>query len=286
MSLKVYVSGRLVDQEDAKVSVYDHGFLYGDGIFEGMRCYNGRVFRLKEHLDRLWDSAQTLWMKIPMTKEEMSAAIYETLKANNFVDAYIRLVVTRGRGTLGLDAHLCSDPQVIIITNALSLYTEEFYEKGLKIVTASTIRMPADSMNPRVKSLNYLNNIMAKIEAYQAGCEEALMLNHKGEVAECTGDNIFILRKGKLLTPPTDACILEGVTRNAVIDVAHKLEIPFEEKAITRHDVYCAEECFMTGSAAELIPVVEVDGRVIGSGKLGPVTRRILNAFRELVRNE
>ena len=286
MSLKIYLNGELVNQEDAKISVYDHGFLYGDGIFEGIRCYNGSIFRLKEHMDRLWDSAKTLHIEIPITKEEMGKAIYKTLEANNFTDAYIRLVVTRGIGTLGLDAHLCGTPQIVIITNALQLYSADFYEKGIEMVTASTIRMPSDSLNPRVKSLNYLNNIMAKIEGHNAGCEEALMLNHKGDVAECTGDNIFIVRGGKLMTPPIDACILEGITRNAVIEVARNLGLEVLETAFTRHDVYCSSECFLTGSAAELIPVVGIDGRTIGDGKPGPITKKILEAFRKMVKKE
>ena len=286
MSQKIYMNGQLVDKEDAKVSVFDHCFLYGDGIFEGIRCYNGTVFRMKEHMDRLWDSAKTVHITMPITKEEMAQAIYDTLKANDMDNGYIRLVVTRGIGTLGLDAHLCGTPQIIIITNALQLYSADFYEKGIKIVTASTIRMPSDSLNPRVKSCNYLNNIMAKIEGYNAGCEEALMLNHKGDVAECTGDNIFIVRDGALYTPPTDACILEGITRNAVMETARKMGLTVTEKALTRHDVYCADECFLTGSAAELIPVVEIDKRVIGNGKPGPKTMAILKAFRDLVQNE
>ncbi len=286
MSLKIFMNGGLVNEEDAKVSVFDHGFLYGDGIFEGMRSYDGKVFRLQTHLNRLWDSAKSLYFEIPMTKEEMANAIYSTLKANDISNGYIRLIVTRGIGTLGLDAYLCKNPQVVIITNALKLYSADLYNTGIKIVTASTIRMPSDSLSPRVKSLNYLNNILAKIEGHFAGCEEAMMLNHKGDVAECTGDNIFIVKNGKLRTPPTDACLLEGVTRNAVIEVAENLKIDFKEQALTRHDVYCADECFMTGSAAELIPVVEVDGRIVGTGKPGPYTRQILEAFRELVKNE
>ncbi len=286
MSLKIYMNGKLVDREDAKVSVFDHGFLYGDGIFEGIRCYDGKVFRLKQHIDRLWDSAKTLDLKIPMTKEEMGAAIYQTIEANGFTDAYIRLVVSRGEGTLGLDAHLCKNPQVIIITQALALYSADFYDKGIKIVTASTIRNPSDSVNPRVKSLNYLNNIMAKIEAYYAGCEEALMLNHKGDVAECSGDNIFIVKNGKLKTPPIDACILEGVTRNVVIEICQELGLEIAEAAFTRHDVYTADECFLTGSAAELIPVVGVDGREIGDGKPGKITKKILSAFGDFVKKD
>ena len=286
MSIKIFMNGQLVDQENAKVSVFDHGFLYGDGLFEGIRVYNGKIFRCKQHIDRLWDSAKTLDIKIPMTKDEVVDAIYATVKANGFTDAYIRLVVTRGVGTLGLDAHLCHDPQVIVIAQALSLYSADFYEKGIKIVTASTIRNPSDSLNARVKSLNYLNNILAKIEAYYAGCEEALMLNHKGDVCECTGDNIFIVKNGKLRTPPIDACILEGVTRNTVIEICRELGLECSETAFTRHDVYTADECFLTGSAAELIPVVGVDGREIGDGKTGKVTRTILSAFADFVKKD
>ena len=286
MSIKIYMNGQLVDREDAKVSVFDHGFLYGDGIFEGIRLYNGKVFRAKKHMDRLWDSAKTLDIKIPISKEEMLDAIYKTCQANNFTDAYIRLIVTRGEGTLGLDANLCKDPQVIVIAQALSLYSADFYEKGIKIVTASTIRNPSDSLSPRVKSLNYLNNIMAKIEAYYAGCEEALMLNHKGDVCECTGDNIFIVKNGKLRTPPINACILEGVTRNVVLEICKELGLEASETAFTRHDVYTADECFLTGSAAELIPVVCVDGREIGDGKPGKITRTILSAFGDFVKKD
>ena len=286
MSIKIYMNGRLVDEEDAKVSVFDHAFLYGDGVFEGIRVYNGKVFREREHIDRLWDSCKTVDIQVPMTKEEVVAAIYQTVEANGFTDAYIRLIVTRGRGTLGLDANLCRDPQVIVIAQALSLYSADFYEKGIKIVTASTIRNPSDSLSPRVKSLNYLNNIMAKIEAYYAGCEEALMLNHKGDVCECTGDNVFIVKNGKLRTPPIDACILEGITRNVVIEICKELGLECSEAAFTRHDVYTADECFLTGSAAELIPVVCVDGREIGDGKPGKITKQILAAFADFVKRD
>ncbi|MBQ3388614.1 MAG: branched-chain-amino-acid transaminase [Thermoguttaceae bacterium] len=284
MSSKIWLDKGLVNEEDAKVSVFDHAFLYGDGVFEGMRSYSKKVFRLKEHIDRLWESAHSLCIEIPMTKDEMCDAVYETLKANDIVDGYIRLVVTRGNGTLGLDAHLCSNPQVVIIARGLSLYSEELYQNGMKLVTASTIRMPSFSMSTRVKSLNYLNNILAKMEAYRAGCEEVLLLNHRGNVAECSGDNIFIVRHGILLTPPLDACILEGITRNAVLEVAAELGIEAKEQNFTRHDIYTASECFLTGSAAEVIPVTELDGRTIGTGKAGPITLKILEAYRALVR--
>ena len=284
MSSKIWLNKGLVNEEDAKVSVFDHALLYGDGVFEGMRSYSKKVFRLKEHIDRLWESAQSLCIEIPMTKKEMEDAVYETLRANDIIDGYIRLVVTRGNGTLGLDAHLCSNPVVIIIARGLSLYSEELYTSGMKLVTASTIRQPSFSISTRVKSLNYLNNILAKMEAHRAGCEEVLMLNHRGNVAECSGDNIFIVRHGILLTPPLDACILEGITRNAVLEVAAELGIEAKEQNFTRHDIYTASECFLTGSAAEVIPVTELDGRTIGTGKAGPITRQILDAYRALVR--
>ncbi|MCA9226868.1 MAG: aminotransferase class IV, partial [Planctomycetales bacterium] len=220
MAYKVWISGQLYEKEDAKVSVYDHGLLYGDGVFEGMRSYGGKVFRMQEHLDRLWNSAKAIWLTIPMTKEAMANAVNETLKVNGIQDGYIRLVVTRGAGTLGLDPNRTSDPQVIIITDLISLYPAEFYENGLEIVTVSVIRNHPAALSPRIKSLNYLNNILAKIEGLQANCVEALMLNHKGEIAECTGDNIFLVSRGELLTPPLDAGILEGITRDVVIELA------------------------------------------------------------------
>ncbi|XZE42987.1 branched-chain-amino-acid transaminase [Pirellulaceae bacterium SH467] len=283
MALQIYITGKFYDKADAKISVYDHGLLYGDGVFEGMRSYSGKVFRLQEHLDRLYESARAICLEIPISKEEMEKATYATLQKNNLVDAYIRLVVTRGSGSLGLDPNKTSDPQVIIIADSISLYPAEFYEKGLKIITASTIRNHPAALSPRIKSLNYLNNIMAKIEGLQAGCIEALMLNHKGEVAECTGDNIFIVKQGVLLTPPKDAGILEGITRNAILDLAKELGIIGFEQTMTRHDLFVADECFLTGSAAEVIPVVTIDGRPVGTGAVGPVTKRLLDAFKKLV---
>lgn len=283
MALKVFINGELFDKDDAKISVFDHGLLFGDGIFEGMRAYSGKVFEMGPHLDRLWESARAIHLEIPGTKDEMAAAVNQTLQANELSDAYVRLIVTRGTGTLGLDAHLCKNPQVIIITDKISLYPEKFYEEGLDLVTAATIRNHPAALSPRVKSLNYLNNILAKIEGARAGCVEALMLNHKGEVAECTGDNIFIVRKGKLLTPPIDAGILEGITRNAVIQLAAKLGIECLEQPFTRHDVFVCDECFLTGSAAEVIPVVRLDDRSIGDGKPGPMTQQLRKAFTELV---
>jgi branched-chain amino acid aminotransferase len=284
MSLKVYISGTLYAKEDAKISVYDHGLLYGDGVFEGMRSYSGKVFRLTEHLDRLWDSAKAIWLEIPMSKQDLAHAVYETLAANQITDGYIRLVITRGAGTLGLDPNRTSHPQVIIIADHIALYPAEFYERGLEIVTASTIRNHPAALSPRIKSLNYLNNILAKIEGLKAGCVEALMLNQKGEIAECTGDNIFLIRHGELLTPPVDAGILEGITRNAVMEIARNHGIVVREIPLTRHDVYIADECFLTGSAAEVIPVVKVDNRSIGDGQVGPITKKLRTLFHELTR--
>lgn len=283
MSLQVYINGKFFAKEDAKVSVYDHGLLYGDGIFEGIRCYSGKVFRLEEHLERLYQSARAIMLEIPIAPEKLAEDIYETLRKNNFVDAYIRLVVTRGAGSLGLDPFKTSDPQVIIITDKIALYPAEYYEKGLELITASTIRNHPAALSPRIKSLNYLNNIMAKMEGLQAGCVEALMLNHKGEISECTGDNIFLVRDGRLQTPPIDAGILEGITRNVVIELAEQMGIPCAQVPLTRHDVFISDECFLTGTAAEVIPVVKLDKRPIGGGAVGPITQQLLAAFKKLV---
>jgi branched-chain amino acid aminotransferase len=282
----VYISGKLYEKADARISVFDHGLLYGDGVFEGIRSYAGTVFRLKQHVDRLFASAVAIHLQIPMTREQMSRAIEETLAANKLVDAYIRVVVTRGAGSLGLDPRKTTDPQVIIITDQISLYPEELYEHGLKIITSGTTRNHPNAMNPRIKSLNYLNNIMAKVEATNSGCLEALMLNHKGEVAECTGDNIFIFKGGVIHTPSIDSGILEGITRAAVIELAGGAGYKVVERTMDRYDVYTAEECFLTGTAAELIAVVECDGRVLGSGRPGPVTRELRERFRNLVRGQ
>jgi branched-chain amino acid aminotransferase len=284
MSLKVYISGQLYDKDDAKISVYDHGLLYGDGVFEGMRIYGGKVFRMQEHLDRLWNSAKAIWLEIPMTPDDLAKAVDETVAANGLVDGYVRLVVTRGAGTLGLDPNRTSNPRVIIIADKITLYPQEYYENGLEIITVSTMRNHPAALSPRIKSLNYLNNILAKIEGLQAGCEEALMLNHKGEVAECTGDNIFLVKRGQLLTPPIDAGILEGITRAVVIELAAEAGITVREIPLTRHDVYIADECFLTGSAAEVVPVVKVDSRRIGDGRPGPVTRQLMTRFHEVTR--
>ena len=280
----VFMNDRLVPEDEARVSVFDHGLLYGDGVFEGLRSYSGRVFRLDAHIDRLWASALAISLAIPTTKEAVAKAVNDTLAANNLSDGYVRLVVTRGAGSLGLDPNRTKNPQLIVIADTISLYPEEFYEKGLRIVTAATQRVQSAALSPRIKSLNYLNNIMAKLEGLQAGCVEALMLNHKGEVAECTGDNVFVVRGGKLLTPPPDAGILEGITRGAVMELATAAGIDCREVTLVRHDLYTADECFLTGTAAEVIPVVEIDGRKIGAGTPGPITKRLTDAFHELVR--
>jgi branched-chain amino acid aminotransferase len=282
MSRQIYISGKFVPQEDAKISVFDHGLLYGDGVFEGLRSYRGKVFRLHDHITRLYESARAIWLEIPMTQDAMCEAVNEAIRINKIDDGYVRLVVTRGAGTLGLDPNRCSNPQVIIIADAISLYPKELYEKGLEIVTVSVQRTSSAALSPRIKSLNYLNNILAKIEGLQAGCIEALMLNHKGEVAECTGDNIFLVRRDVLFTPPLDAGILGGITRDAVIEVAREAGIEVREVALTKHDVYVADECFLTGTAAEVIPVVKVDSRTIGAGKPGPITRDLEKRFKKL----
>jgi len=282
MSRQIYISGKFFPQADAKISVFDHGLLYGDGVFEGLRSYRGKVFRLDEHIRRLYESAKAIWLEIPMSPDEMCDAVNESVSINKIDDGYIRLVVTRGAGTLGLDPNRCSNPQVIIIADTISLYPKELYEKGLEIITVSVQRNHPAALSPRIKSLNYLNNILAKIEGIQAGCIEALMLNHKGEVAECTGDNVFLVRQGVLQTPPLEAGILEGVTRDAVIEVAKEAGIEVREMPLTKHDVYVADECFLTGTAAEIIPVVRVDSRTIGTGKPGPMTRNLETRFKKL----
>ncbi|WP_417848068.1 branched-chain-amino-acid transaminase [Thalassoglobus sp.] len=283
-SQKIFLNDRLVDRDQAVVSVYDHGLLYGDGIFEGIRIYSSRVFRNQDHIDRLYEGALAIRLEIPISPEEMTAAVEKTVAANNIVDGYVRLVVTRGAGSLGLDIRRTSNPQVIIIADTISLYPEELYETGMKIITASTIRNHPSALSPRVKSLNYLNNILAKIEGTDAGTLEALMMNHKGEVAECTGDNIFIVKNGVLKTPPRDAGILEGITRKVVIELATEAGIDVREEAMVRHDIYTADECFLTGSAAEVIPVVDLDGRKIGTGTPGEITKKLRKRFQEYVR--
>jgi len=282
MGPKVYINGKLYEKEEAKISVFDHGFLYGDGVFEGIRAYKGKVFKLDRHIERLFDSAKAISLEVPLGREELKNAILETLSANSLSDAYIRVVVTRGVGTLGLDPFKCSGANVIIITDSISLYPKELYENGLEVITVATCRNVPEALNPRIKSLNYLNNILAKLEALRAGVKEAVMLNREGFVAECTGENIFILKDGKLLTPPVNAGILEGITRDTVIEIARSLGIAVDQPMLTRYDLFTAEECFLTGTAAEIVPVVKIDGRIIGTGKPGPVTKRLLTEFHKL----
>ena len=279
---KVYINGKLYDKADARVSVYDHGLLYGDGVFEGIRIYDGKIFRLKEHVDRLFESARAIKLEIPLSPPQMLEAIQSTVAANAKKNGYIRPIVTRGAGTLGLDPRKTTDPQVIIIVDDISLYPPELYENGLELATVSTIRYHPNALNPRIKSLNYLNNIMAKWEAIKAGCLEAVMLNHKGEVAEGSGDNIFVVKNGGLKTPSLDSGILEGVTRNLVIQLARDQGFAVAETALTRHDLYTADEVFLTGTACEIMPVVKVDARMIGTGKPGPTVKRLRESFTKL----
>ena len=278
--MKIFLNRQLVEEAEAKVSVFDHGLLYGDGIFEGIRLYNGRVFRLEEHLKRLELSARAIMLEIPMSREEISAAVCATCRANGLTDGYIRLVVTRGTGTLGLNPYHCSDPQLFIIADKIQLYPEEYYTEGLKIVTVPTRRIGPAGLPPMIKSLNYLNNILAKIEAINAGCMEAIMLNDQGYVAECTGDNVFILQDGTLHTPPSSAGALKGITREVTVEIAHSLGIPLAESNLTRYDLWVADECFLTGTAAEIVPVTAVDGRAVGTGHPGPVTGQFIDGFR------
>lgn len=282
--MKIYLNGKLVDKDKAHISVFDHGLLYGDGVFEGIRTYDSLIFRLKEHIDRLYRSADAIRLKIPLTKTAMMEAVVETLKANKLEDAYIRLVVTRGVGDLGLDPRKCLVPTVFIITHKIALYPKEFYQKGLEIVTATTKRNLPQALDPRIKSLNYLNNILAKLDAIESGTEEAIMLNYQDYVAECTGDNIFIVKDGELITPPVEVGALEGITRDAVIVLAKKLDMPFYEKMLKMDDVYGAKEVFLTGTAAEIIPVVKIDARKIGDGKPGAMTLRLTDEFRKLTK--
>ncbi len=286
MAQMIYLDGQLVERDQAKISVYDHGLLYGDGVFEGIRAYNGRVFRLDEHIRRLERSARALMLDIGMTHEELCEATIETCRANDVRDGYIRLVVTRGVGDLGLDPRKCPKPSVIIIAANIQLYPEELYETGLRLITCSTRRNSPASLDPGIKSLNYLNNILAKIECIQADVPEGIMLTNAGMVSECTGDNIFVVTGGRLVTPPVEAGILDGITRAAVIELAEQENILCVEKLFPVAEVYTADEVFLTGTAAELVPVVGVDGRVIGNGKPGPMTKRLLNRFRELTRSE
>ena len=282
--LKILLDGKLVDEGAAKISVFDHGLLYGDGVFEGIRAYSGRVFRLKEHVERLFDSARAIMLNVPVSGKKMMEEILLTLRANSFRNAYIRVVVTRGRGDLGLDPVKCSRPSYFVIASKIALYPKEFYEKGLKIATVSIRKNIPEAINPRIKSLNYLNGILAKIEGHQRGVEEALLLNKDGFVAECTGDNIFIVSHGKLITPHYSVGALEGITQQAVIGLARKNKMDVRRDPFTRFCIFTAEECFLTGTAAEIIPVIEVDGRKIGGGKPGKITRLLISEFRRLVK--
>ncbi|MDD3179637.1 MAG: branched-chain-amino-acid transaminase [Opitutaceae bacterium] len=284
--MKIYLDGKFVDSADAKVSVFDHGLLYGDGIFEGIRLYAGNVFRLEEHLERLEYSAKAILLKIPLTRKEMSDAVCETCRRNNLRDGYIRLVVTRGVGDLGLSPWLCPNPSVFIIADKIALYPPEHYTAGLSIVTVPTRRNSPAALPPTIKSLNYLNNILAKIEAKQAGALEAILLNDQGYIAECTGDNIFIVHKGRILTPAASQGALKGITRGVVFDIAGELGVPINEQNLTRYDVWNADESFLTGTAAEVVPVVKLDGREIGTGKPGAITGRVLAAYRQRVGTE
>jgi branched-chain amino acid aminotransferase len=278
----IYLNGKIVPKEEAKVSVFDHGVLYGDGVFEGIRVYEGNVFRLKEHIERLYESAKTVWLDVPMTPDELSRATVETVAANDMRDAYIRLVVTRGEGDLGIDPDSCPKATIFIIVSTISLYPEEFYEKGIPLITASTRRIPMECLDPRIKSLNYLNNILAKIEAKRAGVPEAVMLNNYGRVAECTADNIFIVKNGSLKTPRLTEGVLPGVTRASVLELAKKQGLETRETILGLHDLYNANECFLTGTGAEIVPVVTIDGRKVGTGRPGETTQRLLADFRKL----
>jgi branched-chain amino acid aminotransferase len=281
---KVYINGKFYEKADAKVSVYDHGLLYGDGVFEGIRIYASKVFKLAEHIERFYESARHIMLEVPLSRDQLRDAVLNTVRINAKHDGYIRLIITRGAGSLGIDPRKTTDPQVIVIVDDISLYPPELYENGMEIMVASTIRNHPGALNPRIKSLNYLNNILAKIEATRAGCLEAIMLNVNGEVAECTADNIFFVKHGELRTPPLHAGLLEGITRNTVMELAQAADIPVREMTLTRHDVYSAEECFLTGTGAEIIPAVKCDGRVIGTGKPGPITRQLRERFHALVR--
>jgi branched-chain amino acid aminotransferase len=281
MALKIWLDNKLVDEADAKISVFDHGLLYGDGVFEGIRVYNSRVFELQAHIKRLYESAKAIRLEIPMSKSELISAVEKTVEANGVIDGYIRLVVTRGVGTLGLNPFVCENSRLFIIADNIQLYPEELYEKGMKVISATTIRNHPLALSPQVKSLNYLNNILAKIEALDNDVPEAIMYNHEGYVAEATGDNVFIVRNGVIYTPPVEAGSLEGITRDVVIRLAKKEKLTVVEKNLAKVDLYICDELFLTGTAAEVIGVVEIDGRTIGDGKPGPITKLLRKNFFE-----
>jgi len=283
--MKVFIDGKYYDERAAKISVFDHGLLYGDGVFEGIRAYHGRVFKLREHIDRLFYSAKAILLEIPMSHAHIERAVVEACRVNKIRDGYIRLVVTRGVGTLGLNPNRCKNPSVIIIADKIQLYPPALYQKGMEIVTVPTVRSLHSALNPAIKSLNYLNNILAKLEANHAGCEEAVMLNAEGYVAECTGDNLFIVKNGKLFTPPLSAGALYGITRGVVMELAEEEGLAVSEPNLTRYDLFNADECFLTGTGAEIVPVVKIDGRVIGTGKPGPITHRLVTEYHALTKN-
>jgi branched-chain amino acid aminotransferase len=282
--MKIFIDGKYYDERNAKISVFDHGLLYGDGIFEGIRAYHGSVFKLKEHIDRLFYSAKAILLPIPMTHAQLMRATVETCRKNKIRDGYIRLVVTRGVGTLGLNPNRCKNPSVIIIADKIQLYPPELYQRGMDIVTVPTTRNLHSALNPAIKSLNYLNNILAKIEANNAGVEEAVMLNAEGFVAECTGDNLFIVKNAALCTPPLSAGALYGITRQTVVELAEAAGLEVSEPNLTRYDLFNADECFLTGTGAEIVPVVKIDGRVIGTGKPGPITRQLVEDYHALTK--
>lgn len=284
--MHIYIDGQFYDREAAKISVFDHGLLYGDGVFEGIRVYNRRIFRHRPHLERLYDSARALALTIPLPIDEMQAAVEETVRRNQREEVYIRLIVTRGVGELGIDPHSCPTPSVIIIVNDVRVYPRELYAGGINVMTSATRQVSHEAVDPRIKSLNYLKNILAKIDAQQAGAHEAIMLNPEGFIAECTADNLFVVRDGRLLTPSTQDGALGGITRGAVLELAAEARIPAAEARLTRYDLYTAAEAFVTGTGAELMPVAVADGRPVADGKPGPITRRLTEAFHALVRNE
>jgi len=284
--MKIYIDGRFVSDKEAKISVFDHGFLYGDGVFEGIRVYGGRIFKLREHIDRLYQSAKAILLTIPLSPKEMEDVTIKTVRQNKLRDAYIRLIVSRGEGDLGLDPRKCPKPSIICIAHKIALYPEGIYKKGLSLITLSTVRNIPQAVNAQIKSLNYLNNILAKIEATTAGVNDGVMLNEKGYVAECTGENIFIIEGKELSTPPCYVGTLKGITRGLVLELGENLGLKAGEKVFTRYDIYNASECFLTGTAAQIVPVVKIDGRKIGKGLPGPITKQLIERFKELTHRE